>query len=98
MTHKNLGKRAKRWYNRLTLPVITPPNTKKLCHDCGSMLVLENENKLFIENSYSETTIATYKCSNASCQEKKDAVEAKRVQGVQDEIARKKAAEESKKI
>ena len=80
------------------MPVITPPTTKRLCHDCGSPLVLEAENKLFIENSYSETTIATYKCSNTSCQEKKDALEAKRLQGVADEIARKKAVEESKKI
>lgn len=82
---------------RLTLPVITPPNTKKYCHDCGSALVLQEEKKLFIENSYSETTIATYKCSNVVCQDKKDAQETKRLQGIQDDLARKQASEEARK-
>jgi len=80
------------------MPVITPPNNTKMCHDCGSALVLETENKLFIENSYSETTIATYKCSNTSCQEKKDSVEAKRIQTSQDDAARKAATDAAKKV
>jgi hypothetical protein len=80
------------------LPVITPPTNNRRCHDCGSPLVLQAEDKMFIENSYSETTVATYVCSNNDCQARKDAVEAKRVQGVKDEIERKKKIEESKKL